>query len=632
MHIQWLALCVLLSLTTCKTASKSSEASSSQSGMNTSSNFTPSKPAKLEMCAAIRGNGNYVFAHWGALARVLESYGPIDGLAGGSSASATSFLYESVYMNPAVWDCTPSFGRCTERQAALRMAFLMKSMRDFVAVLGDRVDFGAAAQAVPKLIERFKDKEFLAAVSSGDLYKGISAGHRILSSPELGGVIDKKILGRLKEALTDSSKRKLVFAELKGAVAALSWNSDDPAILIQRGLIDFNELTKRIGIAGDFYAGKDPETVAQTKRLLDACTNKSEGVQWREIVSLPGPQELVSKPRNSINPWAVPELETKKQTCGDYYKTTLNSFFDRFNKANVEPKRLSDPVGGMIPTLAATSIFKDVEADNYLKHIYLLYMNGDPYKRGFSSDWIRFGYWGAQADLDKVSQNQKGFDDIKTERFESLGQVQWGEALRVGPQEPGLGSVLCNTEQGTTSKRGKWDSYSNLPEGQKCLRWSLGAWSDLYPVQALKNLGCERVVYVTRRDDEGDFIRGVVKLLTKDDAEWQVTDREMFDLDVPTSAAARGLASADATVCSDWNVIDATQLDCLGNDSYRAPVQTKDEFFLSLHGAGERGKRLKDGGFKIYEKAQSGPPIRGCMPGAVKPATPEKRANPCLRY
>jgi hypothetical protein len=581
---------------------------------------TPQPPAHLEMCAAVRGNGNYIFTQWGALARILEHYGPIDGIAGGSSGSVTAFLYESIYMNPAVWEC-PS-GRCSEHEAANRMAFLMKSLREFVNVIGDRVDFGAAATAVPKLIQRFKDQQYEDAVKSGDLAGAAISAIRILSSPELGNVIDHRIIDRLTHAVGNPSELKHAVGEIQGAVAALNWDSSNPRIVFERGLIDFEELTKRVGIAGDFYAGKDLESGRQTKEMLDSCAAPSVGFTWREAAKLPGPSQA-------------------QKTCGEYYQKMANEFFARFNKANKEAQRLSDPVGGVIPTLTSTAIYNSTEADDYTRQAYKRFNADAPYVRGFSSDWLKFGYWGKQEDLDRIQKNERGFTDLKSSRFVALGQVQWGEAMRVGPQEPGLGSILCNYEQGSATQRGKWDTYSNLPDGQKCERWSLGAWSDLYPVQVLKNMGCERVVYVTRRDDEGAFVKGVVQLLTRDEADWQHMDKDLFDLDNKESSAAVSLGAADAVLCSDWNSIGSTEIDCLGEESYSAPFQVDegspnhvagDDFFKSLSGGPKsRGQRLRDGGFQAYGNVQTSPPLRGCMLGAPKPAAGETRPSPCKK-
>src|SRR5574338_1035238 len=61
--------------------------------------------ADRRVCAAVRGNGQLIFAHFASLARITEHYGPLWGSAGGSSGSITQFLLESIQMNPAVASC-----------------------------------------------------------------------------------------------------------------------------------------------------------------------------------------------------------------------------------------------------------------------------------------------------------------------------------------------------------------------------------------------------------------------------------------------------------------------------------------------------------------------------------------------
>jgi hypothetical protein len=82
----------LLLVVSCKTASDK-EAVSSELEVG---------GQKLEQCAAIRGNGQYLFSHFGALARFTEEFGAFQATVGGSSTSITSFIYESLLMNPGL--------------------------------------------------------------------------------------------------------------------------------------------------------------------------------------------------------------------------------------------------------------------------------------------------------------------------------------------------------------------------------------------------------------------------------------------------------------------------------------------------------------------------------------------------
>ena len=575
---------------------------------------------------------NSTFADWktyDALARLLENYGPIDGIAGGSSASATSFLYESVYMNPAVWACGEPAIHCTERETANRMAFLMKSMREFVQVLGDRADFALAATAIPKLVKEFQDKEYLTAMAAQDFFTAAKAVIRILSGPEFKGIVDFRTVSRLQSALYKPDVLKRELAEINGSIKVLDWSIDGPGIFLRRGFLNIEELAKRVGWAGDFYAGLDPAVLDDLKRLLDSCAEDGVGATWRETFS----HSLSDRyGRRS------PSIAKTYQTCGDFYRGILNGYLARTTNNKQTPKRMTQLVGRTVPTLVSTSIYDSVPADNYMRSEYLVYSNTGNFSAQFEASWLRFGYWGTAGDLARVEANHQGYKDIKTVRFKNLGEAQWGEALRVSPQEPGLGSVLCNYQQGTPTQQGKWESYSYLPEGTKCLKWSLGGWADLAPVQVLKNMGCEKVVYVTRQDDESLLIRKVSEMLDAVPGKGSSIQEQLLNLDgMVTSAdnqqvmssAMQAITAQSAALCTDWDSIEAPQLDCLGDNAYTSPLLTSDEFFKSLGDNSPRAIRLKNAGFAPYKDARSGPPLRGCLLGAGPQPKENKRPNPC---
>ena len=80
-----------------------------------------------KLCAAVRGNGEVVFAHWPALAQIVEHYGPIDILSGGSSASHSIFLYESVTKNKFL-SCPNNDAACVKKKS-LEISLLLKSFQ-----------------------------------------------------------------------------------------------------------------------------------------------------------------------------------------------------------------------------------------------------------------------------------------------------------------------------------------------------------------------------------------------------------------------------------------------------------------------------------------------------------------------
>jgi hypothetical protein len=80
------------------------------------------------MCVGIRGNGPRLWAHFPALARTVEAFGPVSGIAGGSSATITGFLLESIQCNPLILNCGES-GCCSGTEQRARISLLLKSVQ-----------------------------------------------------------------------------------------------------------------------------------------------------------------------------------------------------------------------------------------------------------------------------------------------------------------------------------------------------------------------------------------------------------------------------------------------------------------------------------------------------------------------
>ena len=53
-----------------------------------------------DYCLAVRGNGELAPAHWGGFAKLVERMGFPKAMSGGSSASVSLFLFDSVSLNP----------------------------------------------------------------------------------------------------------------------------------------------------------------------------------------------------------------------------------------------------------------------------------------------------------------------------------------------------------------------------------------------------------------------------------------------------------------------------------------------------------------------------------------------------
>ena len=192
---------------------------------------------------------------------------------------------------------------------------------------------------------------------------------------------------------------------------------------------------------------------------------------------------------------------------------------------------------------------------------------------------MSFGYWGQAADLTKVAANAEGYTDEKTARFRNLGQATWRTALSMSPAEPGLSRAVAID----------------------ATQLSAGGWSDLHPVLVLRNLGCENVIYLTRRGGESGFAQGVAALLEMD----ATTGTALYDLSAQSSFRT-SLEEADGVWCTDWNSFSGTQIQEISLDGYTAPFETSDPAFTDAENA--------------YENTTAQSIFPGCTPGvAVTP-------------
>ena len=105
-------------------------------------------------------------------------------------------------------------------------------------------------------------------------------------------------------------------------------------------------------------------------------------------------------------------------------------------------------------------------------------------------------------------------------------------------------------------------------------RVSAGGWNDLHPVLALKNAGCDKVIYLTRRGLESRFAVGVSRLLGSQTSD----ESELFDLRNANSGFSRSLEAADGVMCTDWDQQERLNFSAFFNDAYNAPFQTSDSY------------------------------------------------------
>lgn len=513
---------------------------------------------ELKMCAGIRGNGNLIFAHFPALARISEHYGQIDAFAGGSSGSITTFLYESMTMNPALNSCAD--GQCTPEQVGGRLALMLKSIEGYIMFLGD-VEEVLAAKQLSVVYEAFKKHKVTAPE---DLLnkKTYDAILTIVKSPDVQSLINPELLQLIEQL----PKSKHFATEIYQSITSpVTWSVADFRTFFRPGLINFTAFADKIGRIANFYAGYgsfyEKNDAAQ---WLNSCAEPARGKSWSEIAA----------------------IKVGETTCGQMFNDLLLSYRTQLLAAQragdeTVPQRLDDPIGLRVRALISTSVLEGEDVVKNYDEARQRYMAGNDPEFKTSFDKVRFGYWGREEDLAKVGKDPMHFGDLKTKKFLALGEKPWRQALSLSPAEPGLARILPIDET----------------------RSSAGGWSDLHPTLVLKNLGCQNVIYVTRRGEESQFAIGTAQKLGMSPAE----QKALYDLDdtSPQGASSFMKSIQSASVwCTDWNSRGTLEVKALFDDTYNAPFEVRSDFFTK--------------GATPYPNAKSSVGLRGCTPGAPK--------------
>lgn len=543
-------LALSLAAAGCKTAGDSSQTKDLEP-VAPAAPSTP--PGALATCGALRGNGNLIFAHFASLARYTEHYGLLDALAGGSSGSITTFLYESMALNPALRRCGNA--ACRPEQVAGRMALLLKSAEGYANYLGN-TETAVAIRLLAPIAALLQEEGVEALIAARDP-KARDALLRVLTSPDIASVINLELVTILRE-----SKKPVYHAqEALTAVRALAdWGVSDQRIFFRPGALNFQAVAKMVGRVGNFYAGYAPSDVDGQQQWLDHCAEPARGKSWAELAALPGPGG---------------------RSCGESLDALLKAFHTTLLADEAAFRsRIDDPIGMRLPALVATSILEGAPAMQRLEEARRRYLAGQDPAMQIGWDMIRFGYWGRKADLERIAADPRRFGDPKTKKFMPLGTASWREILTYSPAEPSLARILAMSDT----------------------RASAGGWSDLHPTLVLKNLGCENVVYFSRRSDESPFAIGVARHFGLGD----VDEKALYDLDATPKSSYR-LSIENASVwCTDWNSYETLDFAGIFQDSYNAPFEVRSERFR--------------GGVHPYPNVKESTGFRGCTPEAPKPA------------
>lgn len=495
----------------------------------------PSRGPKV--CAAVRGNGHYVVTHFASLARIVEHYGPVDGMAGGSSGSLSTFVYESMLKNKAISSCSGK--ACSPAEKSARLALALKSVQGYAETVGASEeatsirDLGAVAMKLKTEV----DARGIGALASTDSNEAAKRLREVLAIPEVKALVNPEVL----EMLSDAEHLSFNVKEIHTSIATLgAFSVDDNRLFFRPGILSWSALAEMFGRVGDFYAGYGPAANAPMSAWLDACAAPTAGKPWSEAANAPYPAG---------------------GTCGEAFRkmTTDYRAAARAAAPGAYKSRVDERVGDASPLhkVISTSVLEGEAVPAY-QAARAAYRSGAhptgsiPFSPKFSD--IKFGYWGAKADLAAIARNDLGTNDLKTQKFSSLGNATWREILGASPAEPGL------------------SRFVELPDG----RISAGGWSDLAPTLVLKNMGCESVVYVQREGDESQFATKIAKHLGMSADEWSA----LYDLTNPKSSYAVSVSSAEGVWCTNWNSFGDTQIAEMALDAYSAPLEIRSGFRL----------------------------------------------------
>jgi len=478
--------------------------------------------AAPRLCAAYRGNGGLIWTHFAATARLVEHYGLVEGVAGGSSGSIASFFYESIYANPLLRDCGGE--PCSDREAAARASFLLKSLQAYIEELATFDEAVAVQQLVPILARA--DQVGIDNLVATDMLKARQALLKLFSAQDIRDVINPEFMAFLKDSGTSDQHVKEVWAHIKGYG---NWKAEDNKIFFRPGILDFKAVGRKLGRIASFYAAYGPYDKAAGSAMLKSCAASSVGKAWSDL----------------------------DQSCRDDFHKLLREYRQKLlaNESSYS-SRIDDRVGKYLPALIPTALLEGQEANDAYKKARLQFLAGQPIDFRVKFDDVKIGYYGRTADLQRMKANARGYTDLKTSKFVALGDGTWQEALSYSPAEPGLTRLL---EMGPN-------------------RMSASGWFELFPTLALKNIGCENVVYIHRRGEESGYPLGVARLLGMTDDE----HKRLYDLDVtPKSSLALSIAEAEGVWCGDWDNMKPEQIKPMFDQSYDEPMQARGALLLS---------------------------------------------------
>ncbi len=485
--------------------------------------FNPPRPWSGDStCAGIRGNGPNLFAHYGALARHVEEYGTITCAAGGSSGSITAFLMESMWANERMHRCGAKDRWCNAGQQRNRQALMLKSVVGLTdAGLFQDVD------TVSAILAGVQEGQILELLEGDAPLEGVAAFGRVLR--DLGPLVNPEIFTLLA---TSPDPVFHVTDIIDGLQKGLQFQVDSDRIFVRTSVINTVELAELFGLYGNFYAGYGPADMDGFEDWLRACAFASKDLTWEQTAALPA---------------------NDGRTCGE----ELTELFNAYREARAAvggPNRLDDPVGRYMSTFGVTGVITGDSRETWAE-ARDAWLAAEPIPFTPDFDDIGVGYWGKQAELDRIERRlDRRYDDLVAEQFEPLGPANWREVLSSSPAEPGFAPAI--------------------PLSSGAL--SVGGWADPLRIIPLDALGAKTTISINRLGGVGGFTENVTRLLNASEAEIDA----LYSTTDPASSFFISLDIATGVWCTNWDG-QGGDPNRLFNDAYNSPLITDDKRLLN---------------------------------------------------
>ncbi len=520
-----------------------------------------SRAIEKDYCVSLQGNGRAIYAHFGALAYLVEAHGIPKGVAGGSSATVSMFILESILENPALQNAVTGQVDVNDPDTTAKVAFLLKS----IVALGNYMD-----QSIPsvyfghhfrlfanarKLVQAMKDGDLTSAdlskikesIVSGirptdfgsvmfQLYKG-QIGSTIQA--ELGPEQHKAWVDWLKNYGPSLFNEETIALLLDGIAAggldgrgtawflkdmqsALSedkiFQFEDMRDFLRPFPISFEGIAQLFGSIGDFYAGvsfmhqsgaKDPSAAVQRFEKLFAACDATNMQRWVG--------ETFSNGGANSSRCSAEFKQMLQDHFGDPQKPKVPGLeFNvpknaqrRFAAVGTNPQLSVLPVVAMLSGKAAT----DLRA---LKQKYQSFAtDGGPSTPSLTAKEfafeaapgdLKYGYFAAQDDRDTLAE----YFEQERQLYKAGKPSEGGIKGRQSSVLRFSGDVAWNKVLSSSPAEPTIASYVEFgaDEVEGGPYASLSGWGGLFDVFPLKAIGCKETVYVTTRQVRKDGYLG----------------------------------------------------------------------------------------------------------------------------